>query len=350
MSAQSGELLLVTINHETVPMEERERYALDEPQIRALYKSLHARNGIEESLILNTCNRFELYAKTVGVPNSESAVIDALGTFYKTDADSLRDHAQIHGGQDAIRHLIEVSAGLKSQITGEAEIFGQVKSAYAMCQNLGYAGALINRMTQKGFQAAKLIRHSTPIGEGQINISNVAVDLSLKIFGGLENAAALIIGTGEIGGKTAKAMRSRGAKQFGLASHTRERAEAAASEWGGEPLLVDELAEYIGKYDIVIASTETESPLLTRDALKAAHAQRKNRPLFLIDLGLPRNLDPRCEDLEDVYLYNLDDLARIAEDNLSERRAAIKSSEAIAAQKSESIWQVLVSRGLVSFL
>ncbi len=349
MNSNNGELLLITVNHETVPMEDRERYSLDKDQVRKLYETLRETSIVDEALILSTCNRFELYSKTIDPEKGADSIIEALQKFYRIDAQSIRNHAVVQEGQAAIKHLIEVSAGLKSQIVGEAEIFGQVKDAYAMCQKLGYAGSLLNRLFQKGFQAAKLIRHSTSIGEGQINISNVAVSLSLKIFGGLDHTSALIVGTGEIGEKTAKALRSRGAKSFGVASHSLERTQGVAETWGGTPRVVSEIESYLNEYDIIISSTELNEPLLTQSSLEQLNRQRKNRPLFLIDLGLPRNIDPSCAAVDDVYLYNLDDLAKIAEDNLSERRAAIKSSEAIAAKKSELIWKTLVNRGLVSF-
>jgi len=349
MSTQHGELLLITINHETVSLEKRERYSLDDEQIKVLYEALHRSPVIEESLILNTCNRFELYSKTSDPKNGGPIAFETLGSFYNIQREEVESHARIRFGQEAIKHLIEVSAGLRSQITGEAEIFGQVKKAYATCQSLGYSGRLINRMVQKGFQAAKLIRQSTPIGEGQINISNVAVDLSLKIFGSLKNTSALVIGTGEIGGKTAKALKSRGASKFGVASRDSERANMIADEWGGNPHTLGNLETYLNDYDIIISSTETDSPLLDARSLEKHMDARKNRPLFLIDLGLPRNMDASCQEIENVYLYNLDDLAKIAEDNLSERKAAVKQSEEIAAQKSASIWQTFESRGLVNF-
>lgn len=348
MSSGHDELLVVTVNHESVPMKDRERYSLDNHQIETLYKTLRDTSIIEESLVLNTCNRFELYFKTNDPRSGKSIVFELLSAFYRIPLEEFQAHAKTRSGQEAIKHLIEVSAGLRSQITGEAEIFGQVKNAYSVCQQLGGAGALINRMVQKGFQAAKLIRHSTPIGHGQINISNVAVDLSLKIFGSLDRVSALIIGTGEISEKTAKALRSRGALEFGIVSRSLERAETVARDWGGKALALGGLNSYLNAYDILIASTNAETPILTKAALHRLHPARKNRPLFLIDLGLPRNLDSACEELDQVYLYNLDDLAKIAENNLSDRRAAIRVSETIADQKSDAIWKMLEKRGLVS--
>jgi|ETNmetMinimDraft_22_1059887.scaffolds.fasta_scaffold00820_7 glutamyl-tRNA reductase len=348
MSFERHELLLITVNHETVPLEERERYSLDDEQVERLYRVMHETSAIEESLVLNTCNRFELYFKTNDPSSGQSTVFHALSDFYGIPLDELESHAKTRGGQEAIQHLIEVSAGLRSQITGEAEIFGQVKGAYSKCQQLGGAGALINRMVQKGFQAAKLIRHSTPIGQGQINISNVAVDLSLKIFGSLDRVSALVIGTGEISEKTAKALRSRGARNFGVASHSLERARSVAESWGGEPLLLEKLESYLNAYDILISATDVERPLISKPILDRIHLARRNRPLFLIDLGMPRNVDTACDELEDVYLYNLDDLAKIADDNLNERKAAIKTSEEIANQKADAIWRMLEKRGLVN--
>lgn len=348
MSSERHELLLVTVNHETVPMEERERYSLDDLQVEKLYGLMNETSAIEESLVLNTCNRFELYFKTNEPSTGTSTVFKALSEFYGIPLAELESHAKTRGGQEAIQHLIEVSAGLRSQITGEAEIFGQVKEAYSRCQQLGGAGALINRIVQKGFQAAKLIRHSTPIGQGQINISNVAVDLSLKIFGSLDRVAALVIGTGEISEKTAKALRSRGASNFGVVSRDFDRAASVAEAWGGEPRALEDLESYLNAYDILISATDVDRPLLSKSILDRLHPARKNRPLFLIDLGLPRNVDATCDELDNVYLYNLDDLAKIADDNLSERKAAIQASEDIAIQKSDAIWRMLEKRGLVN--
>ncbi|MDQ8179417.1 glutamyl-tRNA reductase [Pelagicoccus sp. SDUM812005] len=343
MSRQHDSFTVISINHEIAPLEVRERYSLDDAKVEALYAQLHANPQISESLILNTCNRFELYTECASEA-SERFVLQELAKSYGVEIAELEQHLHLRSGREAVQHLIEVSAGLRSQITGEAEIFGQVKAAYAVSQDNGYAGKTINRVFQKGFQAAKLIRNSTSVGEGQINIANVAVDLAGKIFGELNSAAALSLGTGEIGEKTVKALRSRGAKTFGIASRSQARAEAVAQEWGGTPRLLQDLETYLPEYDIVIASVGAEEAVITRKIVKNCFARRKGRPLFLIDLGLPRNIEQCCEDFDNIFLYNLDDLATIADENLAQRKQAVVDATAIAAQKSEFIWNAILKR------
>ncbi|MBC2608009.1 glutamyl-tRNA reductase [Pelagicoccus albus] len=344
MSAEDDKsFIVVSINHEIAPLEVRERYSLDSEKVGKLYSDLHSSDHISESLVLNTCNRFELYTQ-LSDDATPQEVLEQLAQIYAVSTDEIKDHIHLRSGQDAVQHLIEVSAGLRSQITGEAEIFGQVKAAYAESQTNGYAGKVINRVFQKGFQAAKLIRNSTTVGEGQINIANVAVDLAGKIFGDLKSAAALSLGTGEIGEKTVKALRSRGAENFGIASRSQERANEVAQQWGGTPRLLSELPEYLQEYDIVISSVGAESPIITYDLVKKRIAKRRGRPLFLIDLGLPRNIEKRCGDLDSVFLYNLDDLASIADENLAQRKKAVLESTEIAAQKSKFIWDAILKR------
>ncbi|MDQ8197721.1 glutamyl-tRNA reductase [Pelagicoccus enzymogenes] len=343
MSRQHDSFSVISINHEVAPLEVRERYSMDDAKVATLYTTLKNKGKVEESLVLNTCNRFELYTQCEDGADAEF-VLHTLANAYGVSPDELAGHLHLRSGRDAVQHLIEVAAGLRSQITGEAEIFGQVKAAYALSQEHGYAGKTINRVFQKGFQAAKLIRNSTTVGQGQINIANVAVDLAGKIFGELRSAAALSLGTGEIGEKTVKALRSRGAETFGIASRSQDRAEEVAREWGGTPRLLQDLESYLPEYDIVIASVGAEEAVLTRKIVKQCSSRRKGRPLFLIDLGLPRNIEQGCEDFDNVFLYNLDDLASIADENLAQRKEAVVDATAIAEQKSEFIWNAILKR------
>ena len=339
--------ILLSVNHESVPLEVREEYSLEESKLALLYDQLNQIESISESLILNTCNRLELYA-CVSDEHPENPPLSILSEFFEKDALSLLEHFKVRRGQQAIQHLIEVCAGLRSQIPGEVEIFGQVKNAYSASHKNGYTGKIINRVFQKGFQAAKLIRNTTRIGEGQINVANVAVELAAKIFGSLGKASTLSLGTGDIGEKTVKALKSRGVERLGVASRSFERAESVSKDWGGKPYSISGLASYLHEYDIVIASVGAEEKLIDYSMAKNAVHQRRDRPLFLIDLGLPRNIDPDCQELDNVFLYNLDDLAVIANENLKERKAAVDSSEKIASHRSQLIWESLLRRGIHS--
>ncbi len=345
MSQGGDSLVVLTINHETAPLAVRETYAVADEDAVRLYELASSTNAAEELLVLNTCNRFELYARLREASETDTLVA-AIADFHGKPASELEQVLHLRSGREAIQHLIEVSAGLRSQITGEVEIFGQVKVAYATSKENGYTGKALNRIFQKGFQAAKLIRNSTQIGEGQINISNVAVELAGKIFGSLANAATLSLGTGEIGEKTVKALRSRGARRFGIASRQRERAESIVGQWGGRPHTIADLETYLPEYDIVIASVGTEQAILNERLVERGLGRRDDRPLFLIDLGLPRNIEQACGELDNVFLYNLDDLAAIADENLQERRNAMPQCQRIAAQKAQLIWESLQKRGL----
>lgn len=343
MSQGNDSFFVLSINHEKAPLDVREKYSLEDAKVANLYEKLERHGDVSESLILNTCNRFELYTRVKSGSDSRS-VLDILAQFYGSSPEEVLKHLHLDSGQHAVQHLIEVSAGLRSQITGEAEILGQVKSAYATSQAAGHAGKVINRVFQKAFQAAKLIRTSTAICQGQISIASVAVDLATKIFGNLSSAKALSLGTGEIGENTVASLRARGARQFGIASRSPERAKEAAEKWGGAPKTLGEIASYLGDYDIVIAAVGSEDPVVTAPLLKTCGIQKRDRPLFLIDLGLPRNVDQQCGDFDNVFLYNLDDLASIAEENLAQRKEAVVESKQIAAQKSEFIWASILRR------
>lgn len=342
MSHERSSFALFSINHENASLEARERFAVDDGRLDALYRHLGECDAIDESLALSTCNRFELYAQLSG---EAEAVVALLADFFGRDAGDFARLLEIHSGSEAVRHLIEVASGLRSQITGEAEIFGQVKDAYAVARDRGAAGKAINRIFQKGFQAAKLIRNATSIGSGQISVANVAVDLSLKIFGSLGEASVLSIGTGDIGEKTVKALRSRGVESFGVASRTVARAEEVARAWGGRPHALVDLDAYLPHYDIAISSVGAEQAVITRDLAKAALHKRKGRPLFVIDLGLPRNVEPSCGDLDNLFLYNLDDLGAIAEQNLQERRKAAAECAEMAGHRARAIWESVAKRG-----
>lgn len=343
MSQGDDSFFVLSINHEKAPLEVREQYSLDADKVSKLYQELDNRSGVSESLILNTCNRFELYTR-VQPQTQASEILEILSGFYGVTPEDVREHLHLDSGRQAVQHLIEVSAGLRSQITGEAEILGQVKSAYAESQKAGHAGKVINRVFQKAFQAAKLIRTSTAVCQGQISIASVAVDLATKIFGNLASAKALSLGTGEIGENTVASLRARGAREFGIASRSPERAKEAAEKWGGSPKVLGELESYLADYDIVIAAVGSEDPVVTQSLLKRCGIQKRERPLFLIDLGLPRNIERSCEDFDNIFLYNLDDLASIAEENLAHRKEAVIESKEIAAQKSEFIWNAILKR------
>ena len=245
---------------------------------------------------------------------------------------------------EAAIHLFEVAAGIDSQIIGETEILGQVKNAYSIATRKGAAGPVLNRLVQKSFQAAKWIRTHTAIGEGQINVATVSVDLAIKIFGRLDQRRILVVGTGEIGEKTAKALQSPGATDLTVTSRRLETAETLAGRVGGRAVPLDVLDTGLAEFDIVISSTSAPTALLTRDKVDRSMGKRIHRPLFLVDLAVPRDIEAACGELNNVYLYNVDDLAAIAAENLSQRQAEVGRCRPILAERAERAWSSIAFR------
>jgi glutamyl-tRNA reductase len=333
-----GSLFVIGANHHRVPLEVRERLALGAAEAAALQAELRTVSGLREYALLSTCNRIEFYgvAEHPGVAGQVAAAFCARQRF---DAGEFARLALDLRDGDAIRHLVEVSAGLDSQLVGETEIFGQVKEAYAAAQAGGSTGPVLNRVFQKGFQAAKQVRSQTAISDGQVSVANVAVDLAQSIFGRLADTRILLVGAGEIGEKTAKAFQSRGATSLTVASRRIERALELATALGGSAMPFEQRETRLAEFDIVVCATSAPDVVIGLPPTLAAMGQRPARPLFFIDQALPRDVDPGVSSIENVFLYNLDDLARIAEQNRAAREAELGKGRAIAREKAEALWR-----------
>lgn len=331
-------LFVIGATHHRVPLAVRERLSLNKEGATALKAEFAALPGLREFAVLNTCNRVEFYGVAADAETADlvSRAFCARQNFDPGEFEKLRIDLR---GREAVRHLLEVSAGLDSQMLGETEIFGQVKEAYAAAQAGGSTGAILNRVFQKGFQAAKHVRTNTAITEGQVSVANVAVDLAVNIFGGLADARILLLGAGEIGEKTAKAFQSRGAAALTVASRRLERAMELATALGASAMPFDQRESRLGEFDIVVCATSAPDLVVTLAATRAAMHRRPARPLFFIDQALPRDVDPQVADLENVFLYNLDDLAKIAEENRAAREAEIAKCRAIVNEKAEALWR-----------
>jgi glutamyl-tRNA reductase len=339
----ANRFLLLGASHHTVPLAIREKLAVAPERMEAFYAGLRAVPGLREAVLVSTCNRLELYG--VLAPQAPETPVDEFVCRFQDFPvrDFLQRRFQLRG-EDAVRHLIEVACGADSQVVGEAEILGQVKHAYATATARAAVGPVINRVFQKVFQATKYIRTATPIGEGQVSIATVAVDLAGKIFGELSSSRVLVIGTGEIGEKTMKALHSRGASAITVLSRTPERAQALAQLVGARPGALDQLSALLPEHDIVIGCTNSPQPVITAAVVQSAQRGRRLRPLFLIDLAVPRNFDAATSGLNSVFLYDLDDLVRIADENLAARRAAISRCRQLAHEKAQRIWAGVVPR------
>ncbi|HEY0943944.1 MAG TPA: glutamyl-tRNA reductase [Opitutaceae bacterium] len=338
MSSGQPTLFLLSASHQRTPIELREKLALTADKMAVFQQKLHALPGLREFAVLNTCNRVEFYG-VAETPDTVAALQHEFCVFQGFAPDDFARIRQQAAGPETIRHLIEVSAGLDSQMLGENEIFGQVKDAYAAAQERRTVGPVLNRVFQKAFQAAKHVRTSTAITEGQISVANVAVDLALKIFGNLSAARVLLLGAGDIGEKTAKAFQSRGASTLTVASRTLERAMQLASELDGTALPFEHLDTHLHSFDVVVCSTSAPHAVVTKPIASAAMKRRPVQPLFFIDLALPRDVDAGVANLENVFVYNLDDLAKIAEENRAARAAEVARARVIVSEKTDALWR-----------
>ncbi|HVU35159.1 MAG TPA: glutamyl-tRNA reductase [Opitutaceae bacterium] len=331
-------LFVIGATHHRVPLAVREKLSLTPANASALQQEFAAIPGLKEFAVLNTCNRVEFY----GVASSADAAAQITSAFCARQQFDRAEFEKIRlnlRGRDAVQHLLEVSAGLDSQMVGETEIFGQVKDAYAAAQAKGLTGPILNRVFQKGFQAAKHVRTNTAITEGQVSVANVAVELALTIYGTLKSTRILLLGAGEIGEKTAKAFQSRGAAALTVASRRLERAMELATALGASAMPFDQRESRLAEFDVVVCATSAPDLVVTVPATRSAMARRPAQPLFFIDQALPRDVDPGVAKIENVFLYNLDDLARIADENRAAREAELTKCRTIVTEKADALWR-----------
>lgn len=329
--------------HHQAPIAVREKLALPAPALEQLHHELITLAGLQEFAVLSTCNRTEFYgvATDLEVMAHLQSLFCARQNFSETDFAkfALRLH-----GREAVRHLVEVAAGLDSQLIGETEIFGQVKEAYAAAQDRQSAGPVLNRVFQKAFQAAKQVRTHTAITTGHVSVANVAVDLARTIFGDLSGTRILLLGAGEIGEKTARAFQSRGVGSITVASRRLESAMELANSLGAFALPFWLAPVKLAEFDIVVCATAAPTAVISTAEVTSAQRRRAARPLFFIDLALPRDVESTVADLPNAYLYNLDDLAHIAEENRSIRAAEIAKCRQIIATRTDALWSQISPR------
>ena len=305
------------LSHQTAPVEVRERFAIPESALSEALARLKTMPGLTEGLILSTCNRTEFYVTGEFRDSSAPAF---FGRFYRDVRAGDETHLFSLWADHCLRHLFRVAAGLESMVVGETEIFGQVKRAYEFATDAKTTGKLLNRLFQKSFQVGKQIRSSTPITRGSVSVGSVAVDLAEQIFGDLDGCKIMMLGAGKTSEKTAKAFRSRGAEQIFVSNRSFERAQALATITGGRAIHFDDWEQEVRDLDIVVSSTAAPHAVITLDKLAPFVRARRHRPLLMIDLAMPRDIDPAVQQLDGVYLYDLDSLQSIAERTLAVRK------------------------------
>ncbi|HEX4640319.1 MAG TPA: glutamyl-tRNA reductase [Chthoniobacterales bacterium] len=318
-------LFCVGISHHTASVETRERYAgaCSEEAVRSAI-------GGSETLMLATCNRVEVYASA----EQSIATEEVLRALQRCGAEEVEnaDAFYRHDGEACAEHLFRVVAGLDSMVIGETEILGQVKKAYESARASGSAGSLLHRLFQRAFRVAKQVRSSTEITRGAVSVGSVAVDLAVKIFGDLRECKVLILGAGETSERTGRALNSRGVSDIRVSNRSFERGQNLAELVHGRAISFDNWVEQCREIDILISSTSAEEPLVTPELLAPMLRGRADRPLFIIDIAVPRDVAPEVNDLEGVYLYDIDSLQSIAEQSLALRRQQISAAEKIIAE------------------
>lgn len=340
MNVPRPRLFALSCNFRTAPLPVLERLSVPRERLARLYAE-GAFSAFEECVALSTCNRVELYVAGTDAPAEKAAA--ALAKISGSAPEEILRSAATFFDAEAARHLFEVAAGLDSRMVGEAEILGQVKQAYETALAAGTPGAALNRVFQKSFQAAKWARANTGIAAGQVSVGNVAVELAARVFGDLSRCVVLVVGTGEAGRKTAQAFISRGAGTVLAASRSFERARAFAAEIGAGAVAPDALSSRAVRADIVVGCAGVSEPLLSESALREILRSRAGRPLFLIDLGMPRNF-PAGVESDELWLYGLEDLAEIADENLSAREREAEVCREELARRARRVFESLEKR------
>jgi glutamyl-tRNA reductase len=348
------EIVLVGLNHRTAPVEVRERVSFTTEQARRAADELRSRGILEETLVLSTCNRSEIY----GVPPEAShecapGLSSFLSEFHAVRPDVLSGALYHHYDREAVRHLFRVSAGLDSMLLGEAEILGQVREAYRFAHENGATGPVLNRLFQGALEVGKRVRTETELGARPMSVAAAGVKLAERIFGKLTERTALVLGAGTISEQVLATLRDRGIGHLFLMNRSRDRAEVLAQQFGGRVVEWGKWDTALLLPDVVVASVSAEEPVLPRDVLQTAMAARANRALFLMDLGVPRNIEPAASDLYNVYVYDLDDLSDIVQQNRNARQNEVPRAEAILEEHVGKFlsWQASVELvGLVEAL
>lgn len=323
------------INHQTASVDIREKVAFSPDEMADAMSQAVSNARVEEVAILSTCNRTEIYC---GGEVSRADIAGWVSDYKRLAAKDIEAHGYFYQDEDAIRHMMRVACGLDSLVLGEPQILGQVKSAYAVARECCTLGTLLNQAFQHCFAIAKKVRTETAIGENPVSVAYAAVGLSQQIFTSLSEVNALLVGAGETIDLVAQHLHQKQVKSITVANRTLSRAEELAKNYGARAILLSEIPEYLHKADMVISSTASQLPILGKGAVESALKQRRHRPMFMVDIAVPRDIEPEVAKLKDVYLYTVDDLKEVIEENRRSRENAARSAEKIIDEGAEN-WQ-----------
>jgi glutamyl-tRNA reductase len=330
-------IVVIGLSHRSSPVAVRERFAFGDARIPGALQLIREGHIADEAVILSTCNRVEIYAATSLEPAAAFADLKEFLVTCHDYRDPLGEEIYFLNEPQSVQHLFRVACGLDSMVLGETEILGQLKKAYDLALQHQHTGGRLNKAFQRAFNVAKHIRTHTNIQRGSVSVGSVAVELAEKIFNSLKDRQVMVIGAGDTSEKTARALLSRGAHSIIVANRSHDRAVALATELGGRAVPFDDWSNEFDRIDIVISSTSAPHYILDRARLEPLMKSRKNRPLLLVDIAVPRDIDPEVNLMGNVYLYNIDDLQAIADDYLKQRKEEIARCEDIIAEKVRSL-------------
>lgn len=341
-------LVLIGISHRTAPVDLRERLDFQARGLEPALRALGGRGVAREAVVLSTCNRAEIYATADDVAAAREDLVQFISQFHGVDPGALTPHVYERADLEAARHLFRVAAGLDSLVVGEPQILGQVKDAHASASQAQTAGPVVNRLFQASFAVGKRVRTETALGSGAVSIGFAAVALSRKIFGDLQGRNVLVIGAGEMGKLTAIHMKSQGVHRITIVSRTMAHAARTAEAIGSASVAPwEDMDAALGSADIVITATGAAAPILTKARIEGVMRPRRNRPLFVIDIALPRDVEPAAGEIEQVFLYNIDDLQQTVNENLARRASEVDRAERIVGEELEKFGGWLKSRGAI---
>ena len=327
-------ILCIGLNHETAPVAVRERLALDARAAARVLRWLGEQPGVQESLVLSTCNRVEFYLVVDEDSFPEETVMQELfRTHFGLHEEGYKEFLYRYSFHRAISHLFRVTSGMDSMVIGEPQITGQVKEAYRLAVQQKTVGVILNRLLHRSFNVSKRVRTETELASRAVSVSYVAVELARKIFGDLSGRTALLAGAGEMAELAARHLATHGAAQILVASRTWENARRLASAFSGEAVPLEEIPRVLDRVDILICSTAAPEYILRLDQIREALRSRKYNPIFIIDIAVPRNIDPRVDELENIYLYDMDDLQQVLKTNMEERKKELKKGEIIVQEE-----------------
>jgi glutamyl-tRNA reductase len=323
----------VGASHRTAPLELRERLDFCSRGLDRAVRALAERRSASEAVVISTCNRAELYIACEEPSHAVDDLLDFIAEFHQLAPEQVRPHLYSHIDHEVARHLFRVSSGLDSMVVGEPQILGQIKDAYGVATSAQSAGPLLNKLFHWAFGVGKRVRSETALAEGAVSVSFAAVSLAKKIFGNLQGRRVLVMGAGEMGKLTAVHLKAQGVGAIVITSRTFAHAEQLAEDIGGTVAPWDALLQALADADIVITGTGAPLPILSKAQVAAAMPASRTRPLFLIDIAVPRDVDPHAADIEQVFLYNIDDLQAVVRENLQKRGSEVSRAEQIVEEE-----------------